>query len=70
MFSGSKFMLTKLTDYDLPTLRINDVCLQSVKSYTYLGLPLDCCLNFDQADRAIVKKVHSKLHSLSLVRNI
>ena len=33
VFSGLKFMLEKLADCDLPTLKINDVCLQSVKSY-------------------------------------
>ena len=68
MFSSSKFMLEKLDNYCLPPLKINEICLHSVKSYTYLGLPMDYSLTFDVAVKTVVKKVHHKVHTLSLVR--
>ena len=68
MFSSSKFMLEKLANYCLPPLQINEICVHSVKSYTYLGLPMDYSLTFDLAVKTVVKKVHNKVHTLSLVR--
>ena len=61
-------MLEKLASYCLPPLKINEICLHSVKSYTYLGLPMDYSLTFDLAVKTVVKKVHNKVHTLSLVR--
>lgn len=72
-YSKSNFMVLgnryKLNSICIPsTLSVGPHSFNRVNSFVYLGIDLDCELNFENAIRNIIKRVNHRIFSLSVIR--
>lgn len=67
MLVGSKSMLKKVKNFDL-RLTIDNVCLESVTKYDYLGVAIDQTLSFEYTANVTYARACNKLYLLSLLR--